>query len=97
MVCAYYSKMAPEDGQGGGISEEVTLEWMTISYPPWVRLQEANTPALLAWALGSPWEFLIVVCQLHHLASRTSICKWSHLYANRVIYVCSQYPGHTLK
>lgn len=25
MVCVYYSKMAPEDGKGGGISEEVML------------------------------------------------------------------------
>ena len=84
-MCVYYSKMAPEDGKGGGISEEVMLEWMAISYPPWVRLRGVNTLALLTWAFGSPWKFLIVVCQLCHLASRISTCKWKSFMCTQSI------------
>ena len=48
--------MAPEEGKGGGISEEVMLKWIIICYPLWVHLQGENALVLLTWAFGSPWN-----------------------------------------
>ena len=47
----------------------------------------SGTLALLTWAFGSPWKFLIVVCQPRHLASRMGICKWSHLCVLKVYWL----------
>ena len=37
-----------------------------------------------------PMESLIIVCHFHHLASRTSICKWkSFMWAQIILATCS--------